>query len=88
MKKKNTAALWAILLGTFGAQRFYLGQTGQGILSVLLFWTYIPTLLGVVQGLYWLLSSEESFDNKYNKQRIQRDQASVQREILEQLKKK
>jgi hypothetical protein len=35
-----------------------------------------------------MLSSDEAFDEKYNKQRIQRDQLNVQKEMVEALKNK
>jgi TM2 domain-containing membrane protein YozV len=41
--------LLALLLGTFGAHRFYLGETGWGIAYVVFMWTGIPTLLGFIE---------------------------------------
>lgn len=41
--------LLALLLGTFGAHRFYLGETGWGIAYVIFSWTGIPTLLGFIE---------------------------------------
>ena len=79
MKNKNTYALLALLLGGFGVHKFYAGQTGKGILYLI--FAPITVFLGLFQGIYWLLSSTESFDEKYNKQRIQR-------EILNSLKLK
>jgi TM2 domain-containing membrane protein YozV len=79
MKNKNTYALLALFLGGFGVHKFYVGQIGKGILYLI--FAPITAVLGFFQGIYWLLSSTESFDNKYNKQRIQR-------EILNSLKLK
>ena len=36
----------AILVGAFGAHKFYLGKNGQGILYLLFFWTAIPAIIG------------------------------------------
>jgi hypothetical protein len=36
----------------------------------------------------WLLGSNESFDSKYNAQSIQKQQVEVQKEMLDELKKK
>lgn len=79
MKNKNTYALLALFLGGLGLHKFYVGQTGYGILHFMFF--PLGALLGFLSGLYWLLSSNENFDNKYNDKRIQR-------EILNSLKTK
>ncbi|HEX2573335.1 MAG TPA: TM2 domain-containing protein, partial [Polyangia bacterium] len=42
MKDKNTAAILAFTLGGIGVHRFYLGQTGMGIVYLLFCWTFIP----------------------------------------------
>lgn len=88
MKNRKTAVVLAILGGSVGAHRFYLGQTGKGIFSILICWTFIPTILGALTGVKWLLSSNESFDRAYNSERIQREQIKTQREILEAIKNK
>lgn len=75
MKNKNKAALLALTLGVVGAHRWYLGQTGKALLCI-----PFGIFTGPLFAVKWLLSSNESFDNKYNNQRIQR-------EILSQLKK-
>lgn len=66
MKNKSTAGLLAILLGTFGAHKFYLGKTGQGIVYLLLMATGISTLLGIIEGIIYFTQSQEAFDLKYN----------------------
>lgn len=56
----------AILLGTFGAHRFYQGRIGLGILYVLFCATGIPTLIGLVEGLrYATMSLEKFYENVY-----------------------
>ena len=84
MKDKITASILAIFVGGLGIHRFYLGQTGRGIICILT----IPISMWVAPaiGVYWLLSSNESFDNSYNRQRLQRQQAEIQKEILNKLK--
>jgi TM2 domain-containing membrane protein YozV len=64
-KDKTATALLAILLGTFGAQRFYLGQTGRGILSLLFCWTYIPALIGLIEGIVYLCMDEQEFHRRH-----------------------
>jgi len=66
-KSKTTAGILAILLGGIGVHKFYLGQTGKGILYLLFFWTYIPAVLGLIEGIIYLTSSDEKFYSKYVK---------------------
>tara|TARA_R100000541_G_scaffold58262_1_gene69278 strand:+ start:194 stop:460 length:267 start_codon:yes stop_codon:yes gene_type:complete len=88
MKNRTTVAALAILGGSVGAHRFYLGETGKGIFSILICWTFIPAILGALTGVKWLLSSDEAFDRAYNSERIQREQIKTQKEILEAIKNK
>lgn len=48
-KKEGTATVLALpLLGTFGIEHFYLGNTLRGVLSLLFSWTLIPTVLAII----------------------------------------
>ena len=86
MKDKKIAILLCFFLGTLGVHRFYLGETGKGIL-------YIFTaggLFGIIplaDFIIWLLGSKESFDSKYNSQMIQKQQVELQKEMLNEMKK-
>jgi len=64
-KSKTTAGILAILLGGLGVHKFYLGKTGQGILYLIFCWTYIPAIIGLVEGIIYLTSSDEKFYEKY-----------------------
>jgi multidrug resistance efflux pump len=64
-KSKTTAAILAILLGTFGAHHFYLGHTIWGIIYLVFCWTFIPTVLGVVEGILYLVRSNDSWLESY-----------------------
>jgi TM2 domain-containing membrane protein YozV len=66
MKNKLTAGLLGIFLGAFGAHHFYLGNTTRAIIYVLLFWTIIIPILGLVEGIIIITMPDEEFDNKYN----------------------
>ncbi len=49
-RKSDVAAiLLAFFLGSFGAHRFYLGETGWGILYLCFCWTFIPHLVAFVE---------------------------------------
>jgi TM2 domain-containing membrane protein YozV len=67
MKNKNSAALLAFFLGGVGVHKFYLGETGWGILYAIFFWTYIPSIAGFVEALLFLNMSQLDFDEKYNR---------------------
>ena len=65
-KSKSTAAILAILLGDFGAHKFYLGKPGSGILYLVFFWTFIPGLIGVIEGIIYLTMNDQEFVQKYD----------------------
>lgn len=66
MKNKTTAALLALFLGAFGAHKFYLRQTGVGIIYLIFFWAYIPGIIAFIEFIIFLTMSQEEFDRKYN----------------------
>ena len=66
MKNKIAAGLFGILLGGLGIHKFYLGQIGWGIVYLLFCWTYIPTIIGIVEGVLYLTMSDKDFDIRYN----------------------
>ena len=64
-KSRVAAAVLALLLGSFGLHKFYLGKTAQGVLYLLFFWTYIPALIAWIEGIGYLLRSDESWADEY-----------------------
>lgn len=66
MKNKIVAALLALMLGTFGIHKFYLNQVGMGIIYLLFSWTGIPTIVSFFEGIIYLVTPDEVFDQKYN----------------------
>lgn len=64
-KSRVAAGILGLLLGGLGVHRFYLGQW-WGIFYLLFFWTWIPGLIAVVEGIVFLCSNQEGWDNKYN----------------------
>ena len=78
-KNKTVAALLAILLGAFGAHKFYLGYKTAGIIMAALtlsgwllsfvligvLWAWIPAVIGLVEGIIYLTKSDEDFEQIY-----------------------
>lgn len=48
-KNPTTAVLLALFLGGVGAHKFYLGQTGLGIVYLLFSWTTIPGWIALIE---------------------------------------
>ncbi|HBR54420.1 MAG TPA: TM2 domain-containing protein [Flavobacteriaceae bacterium] len=77
--KKMLAGLLGIFLGGFGAHKFVLGYTKEGLilLGILLvsfplmcivigaFTMYIPIIIGLVEGIIYLTKSDEEFYQTY-----------------------
>jgi TM2 domain-containing membrane protein YozV len=64
-KNQIAAALFAIFLGGVGIHKFYLGRVGQGILYLLFCWTFIPAIVGLIEGIVYLTMSNDSFAQRY-----------------------
>ena len=65
-RSKVGAALFALILGGLGIHKFYLGNTKMGVIYLLFCWTFVPVLIGFIEGIMLLSMSEEAFDLKYN----------------------
>lgn len=65
VKDKIIQSALAIFLGNIGAHKFYQGQPKLGILYLLFFWTGIPGILGILEGIRYLLMSTDSFYEQY-----------------------
>ena len=64
IKSKIVAGILGILLGGLGIHKFYLGKVGMGILYILFCWTYIPEIIGLIEGIIYLCSSDHNFQVK------------------------
>lgn len=67
MKNKIVTGILAFFGGFIGIHRFYLGQVGRGILSVLFMATGIPAIIGFIDGIIFLTMDDDDFNEKYNK---------------------
>lgn len=72
--KKVAAALFAFFLGAFGAHKFYLGYTKQGLIMLLVFLfgfilLGIPSLvigiIAFIEFILYLIKSDEEFEQTY-----------------------
>ncbi len=64
-KSRVAAALLAIFLGGFGVHKFYLARPFQGILYLVFCWTFIPAIIGFIEGIAYLCMSDTGFARKY-----------------------
>ena len=64
-RNRIAAALFAIILGGLGLHKFYLGRVWQGILYLAFCWTFIPAIVGFIEGIIYLTMSDRDFEAKY-----------------------
>lgn len=66
-EKKLAAGLLGILLGTFGANKFFLGYTKEGIIQIVvnICTCGIATVIPLIEGIIYLTMSDEQFDQTY-----------------------
>lgn len=65
VRQKLILTFLAIFLGGFGAHKFYLGKPGWGLLYILFCWTFIPSILGIIAGIRFLMMSGPEFERTY-----------------------
>ena len=65
-RERWVAVILAFFFGWFGAHKFYLGQPGWGVLYFLLSETCIPAVMGLFEGVWYLLMEQDEFNAKYN----------------------
>lgn len=67
MKKRDkmTAAKIAFYFGGFGGHKFYLGRWLMGFVYLIFFWTLIPIIFGLFEGMAYAGMSEDEFQKKY-----------------------
>ncbi len=72
-KDKVVASVLALFLGAFGIHRFYLGQTGMGILYCILGFALWPLMavISVIDAIVLLAMDSDKFNLKYNRDLFQ-----------------
>ena len=63
-KSRIVAGVLALLLGGIGVHKFYLGKAGFGILYLLFFWTFVPAIIALVEGIIYLVQDDRTFGAK------------------------
>ncbi len=63
--KKVIAGILAIVLGSFGIHKFYLGYTKEGVIQLILGFCGIGGLIGLIEGILYLLKTDEEFYHTY-----------------------
>ncbi len=66
--RRDFFALISLLFGGIGAQFFYQNRITPGIICILLCWTGIPSLVGLVQGISVLCMSDDEFYANYKRE--------------------
>ena len=63
---KSTTTLLSFFFGAFGFQKFYLGEKNKGTYSILFCWTFIPSLIGLIDFIKFAVMKDAKFDDLYN----------------------
>ena len=66
-RSKLFATFISFFFGAFGFQKYYLGQKNKGTYSVLFCWTFIPSLIGLIDFVKLVIMKKDDFNNKYNR---------------------
>ncbi|PIZ50618.1 hypothetical protein COY27_06435 [Candidatus Woesearchaeota archaeon CG_4_10_14_0_2_um_filter_33_13] len=64
-KNRTTAGILALFLGGFGVHKFYLGDSGKGILYLIFCWTFIPAIIALIEAIQIFSMTDEKFEDKY-----------------------
>ncbi len=74
LPKKVAAALFAFFLGAFGAHKFYLGYTKQGVIMLLIFLlgfillglpSVVIGIIAFIEFVVYISKSDEEFEQTY-----------------------
>ena len=68
-KDRTVALLLTLFLGGLGAHRFYMGDTGLGIVYLLFFWTLIPALIAFIE-LFLIFGRVDRFNERKSQEII------------------
>jgi len=63
--KKIVSGIFAILLGSLGIHKFYLGYITEGAIQLILGLVGIGGLIGLIEGIIYLTKTDEDFYQTY-----------------------
>lgn len=66
-KSRTTAILLAFFVGMFGVHHLYLGNRRRSLYYLAFFWTLLPILVAWIEGIRWVLMTEEDFERRVTK---------------------
>ena len=61
------AIFLAFIFGGLGAHKFSLDRPGWGVFYLLFCWTFIPSIIGLLEAIVYLSNSESAFQKNYCK---------------------
>jgi len=64
-KSRSLAIVLALFLGGLGIHKLYLNKPGWGVIYLIFCWTFIPAILGLLEAIIWLFTSEKTFQERY-----------------------
>ncbi|MEZ4959720.1 MAG: NINE protein [Saprospiraceae bacterium] len=79
MKDKNAAGILALFLGWMGFHRFYLGQTGLGVVYLIFCWFPLIWIVAFVDAISLFAMDQARFDQKYNSPHTDRRDTDFER---------
>jgi TM2 domain-containing membrane protein YozV len=65
-RQKQIAVILAVVLGGFGAHKFYLGEKVPGLIYLATCWTLVPIVIGWFEALNYSQMSRVTFNLMYN----------------------
>ena len=64
-KSRSVSVALALVLGGFGAHKFYLDKPGKGFLYMMFCWTGIPSVIGIIDAVKYIRMEEEEFHRRF-----------------------